>query len=55
VAQLGLRLHALFAPEEPDAVGRVQALLAARSLKGTVRVAAPSLEDVFVGATMGRH
>ncbi|HLQ12340.1 MAG TPA: ABC transporter ATP-binding protein [Steroidobacteraceae bacterium] len=55
VAQLGLRLHALFAPEEPDAVGRVQALLAARRLKGTVRVAAPSLEDVFVGATMGRH
>jgi len=55
VAQLGLRLHALFAPEEADAVGRVQALLAARRLTGTVRVAAPSLEDVFVGATMGRH
>jgi ABC-2 type transport system ATP-binding protein len=55
VAQLGLRLHALFAPEEPDAVARVRALLAARGLAARVRVAAPSLEDVFVGATMGRH
>jgi ABC-2 type transport system ATP-binding protein len=55
LAQLGLRLHALVAPEEPDAVGRVRSLLAARGLKATVRVAAPSLEDVFVGATMGHH
>jgi len=55
LAQLGLRLHALFAPEEQDALGRVRALLAARGLNATVRVAAPSLEDVFVGATMGRH
>jgi len=55
LAQLGLRLHALLAPEEPDAVGRVRSLLAARGLNATVRVAAPSLEDVFVGATMGRH
>ncbi|HMI38226.1 MAG TPA: ABC transporter ATP-binding protein, partial [Steroidobacteraceae bacterium] len=55
LAQLGLRLHALLAPEEPDAVGRVRSLLAARGLKATVRAAAPSLEDVFVGATMGRH
>jgi len=55
LAQLGLRLHALLAPEEPDAVGRVRSLLAARGLKATVREAAPSLEDVFVGATMGHH
>jgi len=55
LAQLGLRLHALVAPEEPDAVGRVRSLLAEHGLKATVRAAAPSLEDVFVGATMGRH
>jgi len=55
LAQLGLRLHALFAPEEQDALGRVRALLAARGLNATVRVAAPSLEDVFVGATLVRH
>ena len=55
LAQLGLRLHALLAPEEPDAVGRVRSLLAARGLQATVREAAPSLEDVFVGATMGHH
>jgi ABC-2 type transport system ATP-binding protein len=55
LAQLGLRLHALIAPEEPDPVERVRALLTARGLDAAVRVAAPSLEDVFVGATMERH
>ncbi len=55
LAQLGLRLHALFAPAEPDPVERVRALLAARGLGAAVRVAAPSLEDVFVGATMDKH
>ncbi|HEX9474073.1 MAG TPA: ABC transporter ATP-binding protein [Steroidobacteraceae bacterium] len=55
LAQLGLRLHALFAPAERDPVERVRALLAARGLDAAVRVAAPSLEDVFVGATMDRH
>jgi ABC-2 type transport system ATP-binding protein len=52
VAQLGLRLHALLAPGESDPVGRVQALLAAQQLTAAVRLAAPSLEDVFVGATL---
>ena len=55
LAQLGLRLHALIAPEEPDPVARVRALLAASGLSAAVRVAAPSLEDVFVGTTMGKH
>jgi len=55
LAQLGLRLHALFAPAERDPVERVRALLAARGLEAAVRVAAPSLEDVFVGATMDKH
>jgi hypothetical protein len=50
-----LRLHALIAPTEPDPVERVRALLAARGLSATVRLAAPSLEDVFVGATMDKH
>lgn len=52
VAQLGLLIHALLAPGEQDAVAQVQALLAARGCKATVRVAPPSLEDVFVGATL---
>jgi ABC-2 type transport system ATP-binding protein len=55
LAQLGLRLHALFDPAEPDPLERVRALLLARGLNAAVRVAAPSLEDVFVGATMERH
>jgi ABC-2 type transport system ATP-binding protein len=54
LAQLGLRLHALIAPDEADAVGRVQQLLAARGVKATVRKAEASLEDVFVGATLPR-
>ena len=52
LAQLGLRLHALIAPDEPDALGRVQQLLAKRHVAATVRKAAASLEDVFVGATL---
>ena len=52
LAQLGLRLHALLALEEPDAVGRIQGLLAARSVTAVVRRAEASLEDVFVGATL---
>ena len=55
LAQLGLRLHALFASAERDPVERVRALLAARGLDAAVRVAAPSLEDVFVGATMEKQ
>jgi ABC-2 type transport system ATP-binding protein len=54
LAQLGLRLHALVSPDEADAVGRVQQLLAARGVKAVVRKAEASLEDVFVGATLPR-
>jgi ABC-2 type transport system ATP-binding protein len=52
LAQLGLRLHALISPEEPDALGRVQRLLAERKVSAVVRKAEASLEDVFVGATL---
>jgi ABC-2 type transport system ATP-binding protein len=52
LAQLGLRLHALIDPSEPDALGRVQQLLAERHVAASVRKADASLEDVFVGATL---
>jgi ABC-2 type transport system ATP-binding protein len=52
LAQLGLRLHALLAPGEADAVKRVERLLAEHGVQATVRRAAASLEDVFVGATL---
>ena len=52
LAQLGLRLHALLALEEPDAVGRIEGLLGGRGVQAVVRRAAASLEDVFVGATL---
>ncbi|MBS0387246.1 MAG: ABC transporter ATP-binding protein [Proteobacteria bacterium] len=54
LAQLGLRLHALLAPEETDAVARVERLLAEHGVRASVRHAAASLEDVFVGATLPR-
>jgi ABC-2 type transport system ATP-binding protein len=52
LAQLGLRLHALIAPEETDPVARVEKLLAEKHVHAKVRSAAASLEDVFVGATL---
>ncbi|MGH8253238.1 MAG: ATP-binding cassette domain-containing protein, partial [Steroidobacteraceae bacterium] len=52
LAQLGLRLHALIAPEETDAVARVEKLLADKNVHAKVHSAAASLEDVFVGATL---
>jgi ABC-2 type transport system ATP-binding protein len=52
LAQLGLRLHALIAPGEADAQGRVQQLLAESNVPAVVRKADASLEDVFVGATL---
>jgi len=54
VAQLGLRLHALIDRDAADPVEGVRALLAARGLTAQVQEAAPSLEDVFVGATLRR-
>jgi ABC-2 type transport system ATP-binding protein len=52
LAQLGLRLHALLAPDEADAVARVERLLAEQGVHAVVRRSAASLEDVFVGATL---
>ena len=62
LAQLGLKLHALLAPTVPassgattvgsDAVATVREALRARGLTAKVHSAAPSLEDVFVGATL---
>ena len=58
LAQLGLRLHALLAPadgdghSDSDAVSRVQQRLAGQPLTAAVRLVKPSLEDVFVGATL---
>jgi ABC-2 type transport system ATP-binding protein len=52
LAQLGLRLHALLAPGEADAVARVEQLLAEQGVRATVRRSAASLEDVFVGVTL---
>jgi ABC-2 type transport system ATP-binding protein len=52
LAQLGLRLHALIAPDESDAVARIEHLLTEHGVHATVHRAAASLEDVFVGATL---
>ena len=58
LAQMGLRLHALLAPapadddSDSDAVSRVQQCLAGQHLTAAVRLVKPSLEDVFVGATL---
>ena len=52
LAQLGLRLHALISPDEPQALERVKRLLADQHVQAVVREAPASLEDVFVGATL---
>jgi ABC-2 type transport system ATP-binding protein len=54
LAQLGLRLHALVAPGDTDALERVRRLLAEHGVSAEVRRAEASLEDVFVGATLPR-
>ena len=54
LAQLGLRLHALVAPGDADALERVRKLLAEHGVNAEVRRAEASLEDVFVGATLPR-
>lgn len=51
VAQLGSRLHALLAPEIPDALARTERLLAEHQLSGKVQPVPANLEDVFVVAT----
>jgi ABC-2 type transport system ATP-binding protein len=52
VAQLGTRLRALTDGASRGAA--VQAALDAAGVRASARVAAPSLEDVFVAATVGR-
>ena len=52
VAQLGLRLHALLARDESEPLAAAQRALDAEGVQAEVRLAAASLEDVFVGATL---
>jgi ABC-2 type transport system ATP-binding protein len=52
LAQLGLRLHALLAPSAGDGLEAVRTLLSKAGIEASVRRAAASLEDVFVGATL---
>jgi len=52
VAQLGTRLRALVEGRGRDA--QLQRALDERGVRATARAAAPSLEDVFVAATVGR-
>lgn len=54
LAQLGLRLHALVDPSEPDPEALVRSALRAAGIEALVRRTEASLEDVFVAATFGR-
>jgi ABC-2 type transport system ATP-binding protein len=54
-AQLGARLRALVDPALPDPAHALEAALAAHGLAARVRLAAPSLEDVFVAATRAQR
>jgi ABC-2 type transport system ATP-binding protein len=51
VAQLGVRLHAMLEVSENAPVEHVRAVLQQHGIEASVREVAPSLEDVFVGAT----
>lgn len=53
-AQLGARLHALIRPDVEDPVDYLQSALDRLSLSVKLRLVKPSLEDVFVMATLGR-
>ncbi len=52
VAQLGSRLHALIDRAETDPVGAVRTALERAGISARVELAAASLEDVFVAATL---
>ncbi|QOJ32701.1 MAG: ABC transporter ATP-binding protein [Gammaproteobacteria bacterium] len=52
LAQLGLRLHVLLDRGVEDPAGLVRAALSAAAIDGDVALAAASLEDVFVAATL---
>jgi ABC-2 type transport system ATP-binding protein len=51
VAQLGVRLHAMLEMSETAPAEHVGAVLLKHGIEASVREVAPSLEDVFVGAT----
>jgi ABC-2 type transport system ATP-binding protein len=51
VAQLGTRLHALLARDQPDPEATVRKLLQKHHVQGSVELVRASLEDVFVAAT----
>jgi ABC-2 type transport system ATP-binding protein len=51
VAQLGTRLHALLAPDQPNPEEAVSKLLEKHRVHGAVERVRASLEDVFVAAT----
>jgi ABC-2 type transport system ATP-binding protein len=52
VAQLGTRLHALVLPEAREPEARLQDALTSAGVAAQVERARPSLEDVFVAATL---
>ena len=52
VTQLGVRLRVLFPDDSPAPESRVESALQTANIVATVTVAQPSLEDVFVAATM---
>jgi ABC-2 type transport system ATP-binding protein len=55
VAQLGSRLHALVQPNVQDPSAFLDASLQQRSLRASLKLVPPNLEDVFVMATLGRE
>lgn len=52
VTQLGVRLRVLIPERHTDPVDIVQSALTKRNITGDVRLATPTLEDVFVAVTM---
>ena len=55
VTQLGIQLRVLVPDSASDPLGVVTRRLAASGVRAETRLARPSLEDVFVAATMQRH
>ncbi len=54
VAQLGSRLHALVQPDVQNPTTFLSEALTRKSLRASLTLVAPNLEDVFVMATLGR-